>query len=238
MEKKILEANINGKTIIGKTNKELVYNCLKELYNQCKEMPPEERLKAYVNYFVDIFSYDWNLADETLKGNRKETSSLNEEELANLFINNAGVCNQFAKALSLLSCFDKDIQINYCYCNVLTKDKVDAGHAINTCIINNKPSIVDISSMIHSKEKFYKQNKSAFGFIDFDTYINNLKKENILYKDIVYDNYILGTIRYFKEFENNYLILSFTADEINANDDFRYNLWKIPVTQEENNFGI
>ena len=70
-EKNILKANINGKKIIANNNKELVFNCLQEIYNLYKDLPPEERINAYVKYFVDTFSYDWNLADETLKGIEK-----------------------------------------------------------------------------------------------------------------------------------------------------------------------
>ena len=70
-------------------------------------------------------------------------------------------------------------------------------------IINGKALIVDISSMVHCKEGKYKQDKKVFNRVQLNEYIDNLRYEKV---DFVPDGdkYILGSLKYLKDFDLNY----------------------------------
>lgn len=229
-----LKAEINGKIIKGHNYKELVVNCLQEIYNLYKHLPVEERIKSYINFFVDNYSYSKNLRNNVLYTNRVESKENYEKELAELFINGTAVCHQFAQALSLLSCFDSEFVIQYCYCKAFVeKENVEVGHVCNAVLLNGKIRIVDVSSMIHARDKEYKQDKSAFYMIDLRDFIKNLGNEDIkfLSKSEDGERYILGAISYRKNFDENYSILNLTREE-KRKLDLGYNFWEVPV---ENN---
>lgn len=230
-------AQINNNKILADSRKELVRGCLQEIYNKFKDLPVDERKQAYVDYFVKTFSYDDNLRIDTLAEDREPTFELSEQELANLFITKKGVCNQFAQALSLLSCFDPEFDIFYSYCRVyIAKDNETDGHAINCIMHNGQARIIDISSAIHCKERQYAQNQeSDFKFLLFEDYIKNLSKDGVFYATISDDEskYILGGIKYFKDFDSNYFLLNQPSDVLNTG--FAYNLWTIKKEDVESN---
>ena len=219
-------AQINNKTISADSPKELVRNCLQEIYNKFKDLPADERKQAYVDYFVKTFSYDDNLRTNTLAEDRKPSFELSEQELANLFITKKGVCNQFAQALALLSNFDDEFIIRYCVCEVyIESEQKTVGHAINCYEHNSKQEIIDISSAIHCKEGKYTENReSDFEFVNFDDYILNLEKDAVKYAYKCNDRskYILQAYQRFKTFDNNYLLLNLPLEEINKEEKFYY----------------
>lgn len=229
-----LKAEINGRAIIGNTYKELVFNCLQEVYNLYKHLPVEERSKRYINFFVDNYSYSKKLRDNVLYTKRVESKENYEKELAELFINGTAVCHQFAQALSLLSCFDSEIIIQYCYCKAFVeKENVEVGHVCNAILLNGKARIVDVSSMIHARDKEYKQDKSAFYMLELDEFIKALANEGIRYlsKSEDGERFILGAISYRKNFDDNYSILNLTREE-KRKLDLGFNFWEVSV---ENN---
>jgi len=212
-----LKALINGKEIIGENCSEFVRKCLQEISFMYKGFSAEERIKKYIEYFVNNFSYDVDHKDFVLSGEYHDTMDQQEKDLSNLFINKKGVCHQFAQALSLLSCFDKEIQINYCFCSLIDEyTEENVAHANNVVIINGDAKIVDISSMIHSRDKIYKQEILAFSLISFEEYIQNLRKEKMHYypED---EKYRLGSIKYIKDFDTYHYLLNQPASVINEN---------------------
>ena len=206
---KDLTTQINGKTITGATHKEFIKNCLQEIVDMNKHLPAEERLKNYINYFVDTFSYDFDLRNSVLSYNHQDTLQCHEEDLARLFTDKKGVCDQFAKAFSLLGNLDNEIMVIYCFCDLLINKEQKVSHAINIVAIDKKAKLVDLSSMIHSKEGDCMQNRDAFCMLDFLEYVDALKKENIDFLPHKETNtYRLGACSRLDDFDEDYLILN------------------------------
>ena len=172
----------------GRSYEEFTLNYLKELVNQNKKIESlKDRLKSYIQYFVDNFSYDKKERDRVLKEyetGSTETTDKNIETLFNLLYNGSGVCQQFSQALALTTMIDEDfvkndIYVYYATCQISVNDK-ELGHAINL-VSNDRGTtqFVDISSMIHSKEGDFKQDVWSFGMVSQDDYLNNINKENM-----------------------------------------------------------
>ena len=135
----------------GKSYKEFTLNYLKELVNQYKNIDLKDRLKAYIQYFVDNFKYDKHERDRVIREyttGSTETTDKNIEALFNFFYMGSGVCQQFSQALALIGNIDKDfiqnnIYVHYAECEII-KD-IEAGHAVNIVNNNGQISIADIS---------------------------------------------------------------------------------------------
>jgi len=170
-----------GKTNVeGKTHKEFTLNYLKALVEEYKELPPKQRFKAYIEYFVDNFSYDKETRDVKLKDiDTTPTKQKNEEELFNLFYSKKGVCQQFSQGIALLYYLDIDL---YDVINVYESDftirlnNKEMGHATNLVSLDNKVYILDISSMIHCKEKDYAGDIWDYGMVLIEDYIEKQKQ--------------------------------------------------------------
>ena len=193
---------VNGRKIVEENCKNFVINYLTEVFNEYKQLEPTDRLTAYIKFFVDNFSYDKKLRDDILSkkskymdyfveqfalGKQKEIKPFNAESfkekefnLARLFQEKKGVCQQFAQAFALLTLIDyvhtKDAPLShYVGCRIEMNGK-KVGHAVNAITFTGEPIIIDISSMIHCKEKDLSQPTNDFGPVYLKDYIKNLAK--------------------------------------------------------------
>lgn len=180
-KEQVFKGEVNGVEVCGKTYKEFTLNYLAELVNQYKNLPDKKRIKAYVDYFVKNLNYDKKHRDNILAHNHKETHESNEKELFTLLHDGHGVCRQFSQALTLISVLDKKItnsnyfKAAYASCTISQKGQ-KMGHAINLCNVGDEVLVIDISSMIHARDKNYALDSGSFGFVPVEEYIANLKQ--------------------------------------------------------------
>lgn len=191
MDKKKPEINycglLNKVSIKGNDHTEYTINYLKELVNQYKNIKNLNiRLKAYIQFFVNNFSYNKYERDRIIteyKTGSTETTETNIASLFRLVFEGTGVCQQFSQALALTTMIDEDfnknnIYIHYATCEISLKGK-EMGHAINLVNDNGKVFYVDISSMIHAKEGDYNQDIWSFGMLSLEDYLENINKEEM-----------------------------------------------------------
>jgi len=158
--------------------KKLTLANLRHLVEQYKNFPADKRLMAYIEYFVNFGSYDTSQSSallESLDKGDTEDANQKKENLWKFLDKGTGVCDQFAKALSLISVIDTEIPKCYYVVCKMTKDGKELGHALNMVEQDGKPSIIDISSMIHSKQGDYKLNKNKFAFVHPEEYIKSME---------------------------------------------------------------
>ena len=161
-------ATVNGVKVNGKTYSEFTINYLTELVNQNKNLDFTDRLYAYIDYFVKNFSYDNDLRDRVLSRMIDETTEIKEESLFNLLHDGRGVCDQLAQAFSMLGSIDSElwqhgIVIEYSTCNISVKGK-KMGHAVNHIVVGGNRFVVDLSTMIHCKQKDYQADEELFKY--------------------------------------------------------------------------
>ncbi len=165
----------------GKTYKEFTLNYLKAIIETYKELPNTQRLKAYIQYFVDNFSYDKKRFEQWANSKGEVIAGDKEKNLFNLCYLKKGTCEQFSQAFALLTFMDKKLSQEFAIYesdfNILRD--IEMAHATNLILINDKVYIVDISSMIHCKEKDYAGKVWDYGLVVIDNYIENLKQNDI-----------------------------------------------------------
>ncbi len=220
----------------GKTYKEFTLNYLKAVIETHKELPMQKRLRAYILFFVNKFSYDKSMRDKIL--NRKDeiiTKELKEERLFNLCNSNKGVCEQLSQAFALLTFMDKELskEINVYECDftISVKGK-EMAHATNLVVMENKVYLLDISSMIHCKEKDYSGDIWDYGMVLLENYIENQKQNDFQIVPNTLDKkgtYLLCYKNNLTEdIEGYYDILTLTADTIN--NDFKRYIIRIDIS--------
>ena len=214
------KGKVNNQEIRGNTYKEFVINYLTELSNQYINLDISDRLNAYINYFVNNFHYDSSLRDQILSHSFNETRENREQSLFELFYNGKGVCDQLAQAFSLLGTIDpiwkKNIIVEYATCNLMINGK-KISHAVNHIVVGKQRFILDLSTMIHckQKDKGYKANSNDFKLISMEQYVNSLSSIGIdlipFESDIYFANLYLHIEpdEYFKR-------LTTPTDEINS----------------------
>ena len=221
------------------TNEEYVLNYLSDLVDKNKTLPPKQRLENYIKHFVDIGRYDKQRRDAIVGGSVEESLDLSEKELREFLQTGDGVCQQFAQALSLIGVIDGDMNIFYSACNLLNKEGKKIGHALNVVIMDGNAFVVDLSSLIHCKEKDYKSSPQNFYNVKLEEYIENLKKEGVelisFNKDEKgeYDHY-LATLKLLgkENLDAYYLLINLPASEINEKySNFVYDIW--PIEREK-----
>lgn len=167
----------------GKTYKEFTLNYLKAVKDMYQDLPDHQRLKAYIEYFVNNFSYDKTMRDEKLKDQEGITTKENKEkELFELFSTGKGVCEQFSVGLSLLCKMDEEINrlygLYYSNCTIESKGE-EMHHAFNLLASNPKDIfIIDISAMIHCKEKDNVGDIWDYGVVSISKYNENQKRND------------------------------------------------------------
>lgn len=183
-EEKIYSGSVKNIKVEGKTYKEFTLNYLKAIIETYKDLPDTKRLKAYIEYFVDNFSYDKKMYNEKHdKNNKKDpTKEDKERELFELFYKNKGVCEQFSTGFALLCKLDEEIndffQLYVAEC-LIRRNKTIDGHALNILNSQNGLLLIDISAMIHCKEKDNVGTIWDYGVVTIDNYIKNQKRNNI-----------------------------------------------------------
>jgi len=166
----------------GKTYKEFTLNYLSAIKEIYKELPDVQRLKAYIEYFVDNFSYDKSMRDNKLNKKNKNdpTKDDKERELFELFYTGKGVCEQFSVGFALLCQLDEDLDKSFdvylADCKIKT-DKIMA-HALNLLNSSNGIMLIDISAMIHCKEKDNVGDIWDYGVVTIEKYIENQKRND------------------------------------------------------------
>lgn len=215
-------AEVNGTKITGKTYSKFTMNYLTELVNQNNNLDFSDRLYAYIDYFMNNFSYDNDLRDRILSRMIEETSEIREESLFRLLHDGRGVCDQLAQAFSLIGSIDSEfwqhgIVIEYSTCNIAVKGR-KIGHAINHIVIGKNRYVLDLSSMIHCRQKDYQAREEDFKLVSFAEYQKNMDNINI---DIL--NLGDDTDQQFANFKLHidpneyYKRLNTPADEISSN---------------------
>jgi len=168
--------------VVGKSHKEFTLNYLREIAKKYKDLPVTKRMKSYIEYFVNNFSYDKSMRDNKLnKANKKSTTKQGKEkELFDLFYSNKGVCEQFSVGFSLLCKLDKDLSksFNVYLVNCSIETDREMAHALNILTNNDGIFMLDISSMIHCKEKDAVGSIWDYGFVSIEKYIENQKRNN------------------------------------------------------------
>lgn len=173
-----------GQEIQADSKKEYVFNALSALYEKNKNLSVEERLIAYSDFFANNFSYDKEFRNEVIAKKGMDTSVDIENQLFKLIKEGKGVCQQFTQAMTLLTQIDYDnsgngIKLDYAVTDVVVEDK-SVMHAFNVIRMNNKVALViDLSSMIHSVERDYKQSSNAFFIKNSLDYSRNMKAEGV-----------------------------------------------------------
>ncbi len=240
-KEEVFKGKVNDVEVSGKTYKEFTINYLTELVNQYKNLPDKERVKAYLDYFLANFNYDKVHREDILSQKQTETFEGNEKELFTLLHDGKGVCQQFAQAIALLSVIDQNItksgyfRASYANCRIFKGRKM--GHAINLCSIGNDTVIIDVSSMIHARDKDYKLDKYCFGLVSVEDYMQNLKQEDCEIIPIAEDLNETYLACFSRKLDVNlmYDILNLTTDELNDEKNaelnrliiYRYDLPKI-----------
>lgn len=190
MEKKeeiIYSGSVNNIKVEGKTYKEFTLNYLKALVETYKDLPDTKRLKAYIEYFVDNFSYDKQMYDDKHNTNHKKdpTKEDKERELFELFCKNKGVCEQFSVGFALLCKLDEKIndffQLYVAECSIRRNETVDA-HALNILNSQNGLLLIDISAMIHCKEKDNVGKIWDYGVVTIEKYLENQQRNNFSFE--------------------------------------------------------
>lgn len=176
-------ATVNGVNVEGKTYTEFTINYLTELVNQNKNLDFTDRLYAYIDYFVKNFSYDNDLRDRVLSRMIDETTEIKEESLLNLLHDGRGVCDQLAQAFSMLGSIDSElwqhgIVIEYSTCNISVKGK-KMGHAVNHIVVGGNRFVVDLSTIIHCRQKDYQADEELFKLVGLDEYRENMESIGI-----------------------------------------------------------
>jgi len=167
----------------GKTYKEFTLNYLQAIKETYKDLPDDKRLQAYIEYFVNNFSYDKEERDKRRKNNQEpETKEFKEKKLFELFYTNKGVCEQFSVGLSLLCKMDEEInkyyKVYYANCKIESKLGED-NHGLNLLAKNAKDIlIIDLSAMIHCKEKDNVGEIWDYGVVSIENYNQNQKRNN------------------------------------------------------------
>lgn len=165
----------------GKTYKEFTINYLKALIETYKDLPTPERVKAYIEYFINNFSYDKEERDKRLKNSQTpETKEFKEKKLFELFSTNKGVCEQFSVGFALLSRMDEDIKRDF---NIFVADcKIETfqemAHALNIFKTTDGFMFLDLSAMIHCKEKDNVGEIWDYGPVPIEKYIENQKRND------------------------------------------------------------
>ncbi len=255
----IFVGDVDGKRIEGKTRKEFVKNFLTAVFEQFQGLEMTERLTAYINFFVEHFSYDKKQRDEILSrkarymdyfveqfalGKQKEIKPFkaesfeeNETSLARLLTTGKGVCQQFAQAFALLTLIDylhtKDAPLcHYVGCRVEMGGK-QMGHAVNAITFTDQPIIIDISSMIHCKEGDFLQDKDDFGPVYLKDYMKSLAKGgNKLLSNATDSNY-MSSYAILGDFDEYYKFLNMPTQEIV--EKRQANLKPIPIPEVAEN---
>ena len=93
MDKKYF-VEIDGICAEGESRQEFVMNYLAALYEKNKGLDNMSRIQAYVQHFVNNFSYDKDLRNKIVDDEGLNTFEKSEEALCNLFVNKKGVCQQ------------------------------------------------------------------------------------------------------------------------------------------------
>ena len=147
---------------------EYIKNYLESLVELNINFDKKTRLKNYVDFFADNFFYDYNYRKEILQ-NHSTRIKTPKQALFDTLSQRKGLCTGFSNALSLLSYLDGQKTGDFFQIKVaslaicLKKDLTTYGHAINVFEDENKhDAIIDISCMIHCKEKELEGNKDDF----------------------------------------------------------------------------
>ena len=224
-----LTGQIGRVVVEGKDYEDFNINYLHELVNQHQYITDiNDRLKAYIQYFVDNFNYNKEefkrITGEYSTGST-ETTDKNIENLFRFLKNRSGVCQQFSQALALIGVLDKqflenNIYINYTTCEVF-KD-IEMGHAINLINKDGKYYFVDMSSMVHTRDGEYKGSVWDFGMVSEEQYIESINANNM---DIISinkesDEHYLFKYNIYRDHKMYHLVLNLSNDELKA-DNFK-----------------
>ena len=173
------------------TTKEQVLIELEKIYDMYKDKSNIERISAYIQYFVDNYSYDYDYYNTQSKLENKDkprTKQDIEEQLLKLLVEKKGVCEQFSQALAILSRIDYEKTVGTkdqgfivdCLECSLGRDGEEIAHEINAILSNNDVIVVDISSAIHAKCGDWKEkgceDYTKFVFVQLVDYMRNLQK--------------------------------------------------------------
>ena len=181
-EEKLYSAKVGTVKVEGKTHKEFTLNYLRAIKETLKELTVVHRLKAYIEYFVNNFSYDKLMREIKLNKKNKldPTKEDKERELFELFYFGKGVCEQFSVVFALLCQLDEDIPKSFdvylADCMINTDKKMD--HSLNLLNSTNGLMLIDISAMIHCKEKDNVGDIWDYGVVSIEDYIENQKRNN------------------------------------------------------------
>ena len=197
MDKKYF-VEIDGVCAEGENRQEFVMNYLAALYEKNKGLDNMSRIQAYVQHFVNNFSYDKDLRNKIVDDEGLNTFEKSEEALCNLFVNKKGVCQQFSQALALLTVLDykrsgDGVPLHYVVTDVDVNGE-SLAHAFN--VVKNRKNevwfIVDISSMIHAEAGDYKQSLTKFYLRTPKQYYENMKEENVEILTLVKEGQVYG----------------------------------------------
>ena len=226
-----------GEQIEADTKQEYIISALTKLYEKNKQLDPVGRMAAYVDYFVDNFSYDKSLRERVISTNGSDSLQQSEDDLYSLIHDGNGVCQQLSQALSLVSQIDfsqtKKGMILYYVATDIKLNGQDLAHAFNVLNIGNSNALViDISSMIHAKDGDYKQEKSAFFLKDGTAYCNNMESEGVEIKthkengNIITYPFLIDTNEHYKllnndkqtfeKYQNNGVVFNFKHEDIES----------------------
>lgn len=243
-EEKIYYGLVDRIKVEGKTYKDFTLNYLNAIIETYKDLPTPERVKAYIEYFVNNFSYDKEERDKRLKNNQEpETKEFKEKELFELFYTNKGVCEQFSVGFALLCRMDEDIKRDFdifvADCKIETFQEMN--HALNIFNTTDSFMLLDLSAMIHCKEKDNVGKIWDYGPVSVEKYIENQKRNDF---KIIPNGTDGGT--YLLVYRNNsmnniggyYDLLTQPADVLNT--DLRNEWFNVDISSyfEENNVNI
>lgn len=244
MEKneQIFEGKVGNLCVEGITHKDFTLNYLKGLVIQKKDLPDKERLRAYIDHFVEIGKYDKDRRERIVFNKKEHVETLegSMQELFEYLYTGIGVCQQFSQAMALVGALDESLKIYYCGCRIEAKG-IPMGHAINVAVLGEKAFVVDVSALIHVKEGDYKTEAGNFAFVTLEDYIENLKKEDIKLvsanadnKERKNDQYLVAFKHLKKEDVDAYhYLINLPADDVNENfKDFLFNIWPVPLKEK------
>ncbi len=220
-KEKFYTGNVNDRQVKGKTYKEFIINYLTELASQYKELDVLDRLDAYIGYFIKNFSYDKDLRDKILTTEFVETRENREKSLFELLHDKKGVCDQLAQAFSLLGCIDETwkngVIIEYSACKLLVKGK-EISHATNHLVVGNQKFALDLSTMIHCKQKDdgHYANLEDFRLVSLEEYEKNLSYLGIEILPLEKDNICFANLYLHINPDEYFTRLTTPTDEINS----------------------
>ncbi len=181
---KIEKCKVNDVEVEGSNYSEFAINYFSELVRQYKNKPNKDRLQAYINYFLNNFSYE--------KSEVEDSWINNNQQFFKLLYEGKGDAKQLSQAFCLLAEMDREkVAKNYMdmFCGYYIY--LDGGVEKKQYVVLYSDSkgvlrVIDFAKMLQAK----KEERSNYSLVTIEDYFINVKKAGV---DLVDEDKIVVT---------------------------------------------